>query len=76
MSETNGMKFKKKTWESSKAICGSPMLHPGAIRKSDDNQTSETEYGAYVRWKMYAHCLILINLTPSYLLFGLCLRWS
>jgi len=25
------------------------MLHPGAIRMSDDNQTSETEYGAYVR---------------------------
>ena len=24
------MKFKKKYWESSQAICGSPMLHPGA----------------------------------------------
>jgi hypothetical protein len=29
-----------------KAVCACPVLHPGAIGMSDDNETSETEYGA------------------------------
>jgi hypothetical protein len=35
---------------------------------SDGSQRSETEYGDYVRLKMYVHCLILLHLTLSYLL--------
>jgi len=45
----HGKKLKKKNEKAVRQFVEAPCFTHGAIRMSDSNQTSETEYGAYVR---------------------------